>query len=138
MVLDDHHDYHGVGDGRNQEQWDVHADQQYAPELGEPHLRRRELGDQFLDDRPIVRLAAYRPRAEIAGRRVVEHLGYRRVTAVTRTRTVRRHPRWSTALVNAATKSAKIRHCSLFYGWFKGQSFDKEMPRGLEFGHYHN
>lgn len=76
VVLDDDHDDDGIGYGRDQEQRDVHADQQYAPGFGEPHLRGRELGDQLLDDRRLAHAArVLRPQAVVAfaGRRVVEH-----------------------------------------------------------------
>jgi len=75
MVLDDHDDDDGIGDGRDQEQRDVHADEQYAAELSEFHLRRRELGDQLLDDRRLLPVV-FRPQltaAVVALRRVVEH-----------------------------------------------------------------
>lgn len=76
MILDDHDDDDGIGNGRDQEQRYVHADEQYAPDLSEFHLRRRELGDQLLDDRRLLPVV-FRPQltavAVVALRHVVEH-----------------------------------------------------------------
>lgn len=78
VVLDDDDDDHGIGDGGHQEQRHVHADEQYAGHLGQPHLTGRELGDHLLDDgrvsaRPRRRVRA--PRHAVVARRVVEHAG---------------------------------------------------------------
>jgi len=75
VILDDHDDDDGIGNGRDQEQRDVHADEQYAPDLSEFHLRRRELGDQLLDDRRLLPVV-FRPQLTavvVALRHVVEH-----------------------------------------------------------------
>lgn len=75
VVLDDHDDDHGIRYGRDQEQRDVEANQHDTSGLGEFHLRRRELGDQPLDDRRLFQPGLiFRPQAAaITRRRVVEH-----------------------------------------------------------------
>lgn len=76
VILDDYDDDDGICDGRDQEQRHVEADQHDAPGLGEFHLRRRELGDQLLDDRRLSHARrVLRPQADAAVpcRRVVEH-----------------------------------------------------------------
>jgi len=73
VILDDDDDDHGIRSGRDQEQRDVHANEQYAPDLGESHLRRRELGDQLLDDGRLVVLRPQLTAVVVPVRRVVEH-----------------------------------------------------------------
>lgn len=84
MVLDDHDDDHGIRYGRDQEQRDVEADQHDTSRLGEFHLRRRELGDQPLDDRRLFQPGRiFRPQAAaITRRRVVEHFVCRQYVCV--------------------------------------------------------
>lgn len=76
MILDDHNNDHGIRYGRHQEQRHVETDQQDASGFGELHLRRRELGDQLIDDCRLLQPGrVFRPQtAAIARRRVVEHI----------------------------------------------------------------
>lgn len=76
MVFDDDDDDDGIGYGRDDKQRHVHADQEYAADLGDSYLRRRELGDQPVDDLGLFHPRVFRPQgaAVTRGRRVVGHV----------------------------------------------------------------